>query len=72
MKVSLRGLRADRRMTQAEVAKKIGVSKRTIMKWENNETSPTGIQLMKLCEIYDVELNDIFLPDKLAKREQNK
>lgn len=71
MKVSLRGLRADRRMTQAEVAKKIGVSKRTIMKWENNETSPTGIQLMKLCEIYDVELNDIFLPDKLAKREQN-
>lgn len=72
MKVSLRGLRADRRMTQAEVAEKIGVSKRTIMKWENNETSPTGIQLMKLCEIYDVELNDIFLPDKLAKREQNK
>ena len=35
----IRDLRKKHRMTQAEVARKIGVSSPTITQWENNQTS---------------------------------
>ena len=42
----IRDLRKKHRMTQAEVARKIGVSSPTITQWENNQTSPKGDNLI--------------------------
>ena len=67
MKLSLKALRVNANLTQADAAKKLNVSKATIMNWENYNTSPTAAQLIKLCDIYDCEMSDIFLPDELAK-----
>lgn len=67
LKFSLKALRVNANLTQMDAAKKLNVSKPTIVNWENNNTSPTGAQLMKICAVYNCELSDIFLPDKLAE-----
>lgn len=69
MKISLRGARLERNLTQAQASQKIGVTKETISNWEKGRTAPTAPQLIKLCELYGVQITDIFLPDKLAKSE---
>jgi len=47
----VRELRKKHKMTQAEVARKIGVSSPTITQWENNQTSPKGDNLLKLSQV---------------------
>lgn len=69
MKISIKGARVERNMTQKQVADRIGVRKETISNWETGKTAPTVPQLMRLCEIYEVNISDIFLHDKLAKSE---
>lgn len=67
MKVSLKALRVNAGLSQKEAAKNIGITAKTIQNWESNETFPTAAQLVKICAIYNCSLNDIFLPDTLAK-----
>ena len=67
MKVSLKALRVNADMTQDDAAEAIGVTKKTIQNWETYATSPTAIQLLRLCLVYHCDLGDIFLPDKLAE-----
>ena len=70
MKLSLKALRANKNLTQTEVANKLGITKETLSSWERYKTFPDFIALKKLCEIYDCKLDDIFLPDNLAKNEK--
>ncbi|MBE5886730.1 MAG: helix-turn-helix transcriptional regulator [Lachnospiraceae bacterium] len=67
MKVSLKALRVNANMNQKEVAKMMKISTNTLISWENNHTAPNALQMAKLCSIYKCSLDDIFLPDKLAK-----
>lgn len=69
LQITLKGLRANKDLSQSEVAKMLGVDKVTVINWEKNRTSPNAVMLMKLCQIYDCKLDDILLPDKLAKSE---
>lgn len=70
MKLSLKAWRANKDLTQSEVANKLGITKETLSSWERYRTFPDLIALRKLCEIYDCKLDDIFLPDNLAKSEK--
>lgn len=69
MKISLKGLRVNKNLTQKEVAKRLGTSRETILNWENGKTLPDVMMLFKLCNLYDCTIDDVFLPEKLAKRE---
>lgn len=66
MKIQLKALRVNKDLTQDEAANALNVTKRTIQNWEDYKTFPTGQQLMAICTLYGCELNDIFLPEKLA------
>ncbi len=52
-------LRKIHRFTQEDVAEKIGVSRQTIAKWENNESIPDMMNGNKLAKLYNVSLDDI-------------
>lgn len=65
-KISIKGARIEKGMTQKEVGDVMGVTPETISNWERNITSPSALQLMRLCKIYGVELADIFLDKELA------
>lgn len=67
MKVSLKALRINANLNQKQVSKIMEISPSTLVSWENNYTAPDALQLSKLCSIYNCTMDDIFLPDKLAK-----
>lgn len=66
MKIKLKALRVNAELTQQEAAEKLGITKRTLQKWEDYETSPTGVQLSRIANLYGCTLDDIFLPEPLA------
>ena len=70
MKVTLKALRVNANMNQKEVACKLGVAPATLISWEAHKTYPSVLQLNQLCSLYSCTMDDIFLPDRLAKSEQ--
>lgn len=70
MKIKLKALRINKDMSQVQVAEALGITVRTLQNWESYTTSPTAMQLVKLSELYECGLDNIFLPDELAKSEE--
>jgi transcriptional regulator with XRE-family HTH domain len=57
--MNLRMLRVNKRLTQQEVAKSIGVSQDTISNYERNSRVPKKRNLLKLAEFYGVTEEEI-------------
>ena len=66
LQISLAAARVNAELTQTDVAKKMGVSKQTIVNWEKGRISPKQAQLEMMCRIYTIALDNIFLPSKLT------
>lgn len=68
-KISLEAARVNAKLTQAELAEKMGVSRETVRAWE------TGARVMKtayfymFCDITGVSKDNIFLPSEFAESE---
>ena len=56
---NLRYLRNRNRLSQEEVAEKIGVSRQAVAKWENGSSLPDILNCDVLADLYDVSLNDL-------------
>ena len=52
-------LRKLHKLSQEEVAEKIGVSKQAVAKWENGETAPDIYNCKALADLFDVSLDDL-------------
>lgn len=52
--------RAEHDLTQEQLAKKIGVSRQTINSIEKNRYVPSTILALKLSELFDKSVNEIF------------
>ncbi len=55
----LKELRSEKSVTQAELAEMLGVSNRSISRWENGITMPDFDLLIELAKYYDVEVGEI-------------
>lgn len=55
----LKELRNERSVTQAELAEMLGVSNRSVSRWENGMTMPDFDLLIELAEYYDIEVGEI-------------
>ena len=64
LQISLAAARVNANMTQADVAEKMHLNKQTIVNWENNRVIPKPAQLEMMCRIYDIPVDNIFLPTK--------
>jgi putative transcriptional regulator len=56
----LRELRDERGWTQAELAERIGVSRKTINTVENRVFVPSTILALKLAQAFDTSVEDLF------------
>ena len=52
----LKELRKEKKLTQKELAEKIGISKRTLAYWEDGVSSIKENKLKILCEIFGVDM----------------
>ena len=65
-------LRKEKKMTQQELADKIGVTDRAISKWENGRGMP-DLSLMKpLCDVLGITLNELISGERIEKKEIQK
>lgn len=64
IQISLAAARVNARMTQEEAAKKLGISKQTIVNWENGRAEPKTSQARELSKIYNMPLEYIFFEEK--------
>lgn len=61
-------LRKEKRMTQIDLASKLGITDRAISKWENGRGMPDLSLLMPLCEILDVSINELLSGARLDNK----
>lgn len=60
--ISLAAARVNAGLTQLDVAQKMRVSKQTIVNWEKGKAEPKISQVNELCMLYNIHLDNIFLP----------
>lgn len=64
IQISLAAARVNAELTQEDVSKAMKVSKNTLVNWEKGLSEPTISQGRKLSELYNMPLDNIFLPSK--------
>ncbi len=60
MKNSIRVERAIKRMTQAQLAELIGVSRQTIVAIESEKYVPSTVLSLKIARVFNKRVDDIF------------
>ncbi|HLD75383.1 MAG TPA: helix-turn-helix transcriptional regulator [Candidatus Norongarragalinales archaeon] len=63
MKNRLRELRARENMTQDDVARKVGVTRQTILAIENEKYNPSLELAFKLAKLFQVKVEEMFEAD---------
>lgn len=66
-KITLAAARVNADFTQKEVAKTLKISKTTLINWEKSKVKLKPTQLIALCELYKINLDNIFLPIKYTE-----
>lgn len=62
-------LRKEKKLTQQELAKKLGVTDRAISKWENGRGLPDYSLLQDLCDTLSISINELFSGEKISKED---
>lgn len=65
-KISLKAARVNANLTIKQAAEALNVSDKTVMNWESGETEMNATTFMHLCELYQFNPSDIFLPKSLT------
>lgn len=64
IQISLAAARVNAGMTQDDVAKKLHISKKTLVNWEKGKIIPSFVVMNALSDLYQMPINYIFLPTK--------
>ena len=64
MAISIKAARVNAGYTQEKASAALNVDKSTIINWEKGRTSPSVVAFNKMCELYKVKPEDVFLPPK--------
>jgi putative transcriptional regulator len=64
----LRELRTEKGWSQAELADRLNVSRQTINAIETEKYDPSLPLAFKIAELFDLEIEAIFSPDKKLKK----
>lgn len=63
----LKKLRAQKQLSQDNLAEKLYISRQAISKWENGDATPDLDNLIKLAEIFDISLDELILGKVTSK-----
>ena len=61
--------RKDKNLTQEELAEKLGVTNKSISRWENGKTMPDYSILKDLCNILEIDVNELLAGEKIKKED---
>ena len=55
----LKQLRTEKDLSQETVAFELNVSRQAVAKWENNASKPSTANLMAICDLYGISLDEL-------------
>lgn len=56
---NLKALRKSYKLSQSELAERVGTSQRNISYWENGTTQPDIDTLVRLADVFDVSVDEL-------------
>ncbi len=60
--------RKERKLTQQELAERLGVTNRSVSNWENGKNMPDLSLFKPLCQELDISINDLMSGEKIDKK----
>ncbi len=57
--------RKQKKMTQVELAEKLGVTEKSVSNWENGRNMPDLSLFKPICDILDISINELMSGEKL-------
>ena len=63
--------RKEKKLTQEQLAEKLGVSNRSISRWENGKTMPDISLFEPLCEELNISINELLKGQRLNDKKPN-
>ena len=64
--------RKNNKLTQEQLAEKLGVTSKSISRWENGKTMPDLSLMRPLCDILDITINELISGGRIDKKEYQK
>lgn len=61
--------RKEKNITQEELANKLGVTNRSVSRWEHGVNMPDYSILKELCSILDIDVNELLSGEKIEKKD---
>ena len=59
--------RKDKKMTQSDLAEKLGVTDKSISNWENGRNMPDLSLFKPICDVLGITINDLLSGEKISK-----
>ena len=59
-------LRKEKKITQAELAEKLGITDRAVSKWETGKSMPDVSVMLELCEILGINVNELLTGQRIS------
>lgn len=63
--------RRAKKLTQSELAEKLGVTDRAVSNWENGKNMPDLSLFKPLCDILGITINELISGEKISNKEYN-
>ena len=60
MKLKIKEFREEMQLTQKELAERIGNVQRNVSNWENGASEPDCETILKLSELFDITIDELF------------
>ena len=64
--------RREQGLTQAELAEKLHITDRAVSKWETGRGVPDSSIMLALCELLDINVNDLLSGEKIEISSYNR
>lgn len=63
--------RKEKKLTQSELAEKLGVTEKSVSNWENGRNMPDISLFKELCKILGITINELMSGERLKNAEEN-
>ena len=60
-------LRTEKNLSQGDLADRLDVSRQSVSKWENNTAVPDLDKLIKLCDVFEISLDELTDREKIER-----
>ncbi len=64
--------RQENNFTQESLAEKLGISNRSISKWERGICLPDANNMAKLCKLFDISYNELLSDEEINQQDYKK